>query len=54
MYLRAYENGRELQTGLTTYFDFYNRERIHQSHGYQIPDEVYFATPVDAPLALAA
>jgi hypothetical protein len=26
VYLRAYENGREVQAGLTRYFDFYNRE----------------------------
>ncbi len=31
IYLRAYENGRELQAGLIRYFDFYNRRRIHQS-----------------------
>jgi hypothetical protein len=29
--LRAYENGRALQAGLTRYFDFYNRRRIHSS-----------------------
>ena len=54
VYLRAYENGREVQAGLTTYFDFYNRERIHQSHGYQTPDEIYFATAAGDPLAMAA
>jgi putative transposase len=27
IYLRAYENGRQLQAGLTRYFDFYNRRR---------------------------
>ncbi len=31
IYLRAYENGRALQAGLTRYFDFYNRRRIHSS-----------------------
>lgn len=54
VYLMAYENGREVQAGLTRYFDFYNRERIHQSHEYQTPDEVYFATTVGEPLAMAA
>ena len=53
-YLRAYENGREVQAGLTGYFDFYNRERIHQSHEYQTPDEIYFATGAGEPLAMAA
>ena len=54
IYLRAYENGRELQAGLTRYFDFYNRRRIHQSHEYQTPDEIYYATNADEPLAIAA
>jgi putative transposase len=54
IYLRAYENGRELQAGLTRYFDFYNRRRIHQSHEYQTPDEIYYATDVGEPLAIAA
>jgi len=54
IYLRAYENGRELQAGLTRYFDFYNRRRIHQSHEYQTPDEIYYATNADEPLAIPA
>jgi hypothetical protein len=35
-------------------FDFYNRRRIHQSHEYQTPDEIYYATTVREPLAIAA
>jgi putative transposase len=54
VYLRSYENGREVQAGLTRYFDFYNRERIHQSHEYQTPDEIYFATAAGELLAMAA
>ena len=54
VYLRAYENGREVQAGLTRYFYFYNRERIHQSHEYQTPDEIYFATAAGGQLAMAA
>jgi putative transposase len=54
IYLRAYENGRELQAGLTRYFDFYNRRRIHQSHEYQTPDEIYYATNAGESLAIAA
>jgi putative transposase len=53
-YWYAYENGREIQAGLTRYFDFYDRERLHQSHEYQTPDEIYFATAVGEPLAMAA
>jgi putative transposase len=54
VYLRAYENGGEVQAGLTRYFDFYNRERLHQSHEYRTPDEIYFATTAGEPLAMAA
>jgi len=53
IYLHAYENGREVQAGLTRYFDFYNRERLHQSHDYATPDEIYFVA-ASTPLALAA
>ena len=44
----------KLQAGLTRYFDFYNRRRIHQSHEYQTPDEIYYATNAGEPLAIAA
>ncbi len=54
IYLRAYESGRALQAGLTRYFDFYNRRRIHQSHDYRTPDEIYYATNANEPLAIAA
>ncbi len=54
IYLRAYENGRDLQAGLTRYFDFYNRRRIHQSHDYQTPDEIYYSTAIKEPFAVAA
>lgn len=53
IYLHAYENGREVHAGLTRYFDFYNQERVHQSHDYATPDEIYFAL-ARAPLAIAA
>jgi putative transposase len=54
VYLHAYENGREVQAGLTRYFDFYNRRRIHQTHDYSTPDEIYFGTTATEPLAMAA
>lgn len=54
VYLRAYENGREVQAGLTRYFDFYNRRRLHQSHAYRTPDEIYYASAVNEPFAIAA
>jgi putative transposase len=43
-----------LQAGLTRYFYFYNRRRIHQSHDYQTPDEIYYTTNASKPLAIAA
>ena len=54
VYLRAYENGRAVQAGLTRYFDFYNRRRIHQTHDYRTPDEVYFGIAATEPFAMAA
>jgi len=42
LYLNAFENGLELRKGLRTWFDYYNRERTHQSLNRQTPDERYF------------
>ena len=42
VYLKDYENPRELRKGLTMYFDKYNHRRGHQSLGYRTPSEVYF------------
>ena len=53
VYLKAYEDGRQLQAGLTKYFRFYNERRLHQTHDYRTPDEVYFDRN-DGALALAA
>ena len=53
IYLRAYEDGRQVQAGLTKYFAFYNERRIHQTHDYRTPDEIYFATDAQ-PFAIAA
>jgi hypothetical protein len=46
--------GAKVQAGLTRSFDFYNRERLHQSREYQTPDEIYFATAAVEPLTMAA
>ena len=54
IYLRAYENGRDVQAGLTRYFDFYNRKRLHQSLHYRTPDELYFGNGAGEPFAVAA
>ena len=41
IYIRSYETVAELLEGLIRYFGFYNQERLHQSLGYEIPEEVY-------------
>ena len=41
VYLRGYATMSDLLPGLTEYFTFYNTERMHQSLGYNTPDEVY-------------
>jgi putative transposase len=41
VYLRDYRNVREAIEGLSGYFEFYNRERLHQSLEYQTPEAVY-------------
>jgi putative transposase len=41
IYLKAYADGAEGRKGLERYFPFYNRERPHQSLGYQTPWEVH-------------
>jgi putative transposase len=51
VYLHAYRDGQEAQTGLRNYFETYNSRRLHQSLDYRTPDEVFFGAP---PLAMAA
>lgn len=43
VYLHAYRDGREARERLASYFDFYNRERVHQALDYRTPNEVYFS-----------
>ncbi len=45
VYLHEYTSLREARTGLTAYFDFYNKRRLHQALGYRPPAEVYAARP---------
>ncbi|MBI1912941.1 MAG: transposase [Deltaproteobacteria bacterium] len=33
---------REAKESLARYFHFYNTERLHESLGYRMPQEVYF------------
>ena len=43
VYLRAYGTPATLRAGLTSYFQFYNSVRRHQTLNRQTPDAVYFA-----------
>ncbi len=42
VYLKDYGTVMEARGGLGTYFEFYNRERLHQALGYRTPEAVYF------------
>ncbi len=42
VYLKDYRNVTEARQGLKAYFEFYNRERVHQSLGYKTPESVYW------------
>ena len=41
IYLKRYENMKELKEGVNAYFNFYNTARFHQSLDYNVPDEMY-------------
>lgn len=43
VYLKDYETVMDAVTGIGSYLDLYNRERLHQSLGYHTPAEVYFS-----------
>jgi putative transposase len=47
VYLKAYEDGRDVKASIGDYFRFYNTERPHQSLGYRTPAEVFNSTPVE-------
>jgi putative transposase len=42
VYLHEYASPREARQGLTSYLEFYNQERLHQSLDYRTPAAVYF------------
>ena len=42
IYLKSYENLKDVRIGLRNYFKFYNEERPHQGLEYKTPAEVYF------------
>lgn len=41
IYIRDYDTVRQLELGVTNYFDYYCRERLHSSLEYRTPHEVY-------------
>lgn len=41
VYIRDYETAPQAIAGLSRYFKFYNRERLHQSLDYKTPEAVY-------------
>jgi putative transposase len=41
IYLKEYQNVKELKQGINEYIDFYNNERFHQSLNYHTPKEMY-------------
>lgn len=43
VYPKNYQSPREARLELAKYFDLYNYQRPHQSLGYQIPADLYFA-----------
>ena len=42
VYLKDYDDVTDAWASLARYFRFYNRERMHQSHDWRTPAEVYF------------
>lgn len=43
VYLHAYATVAEARTGLGNWLRFYNEERLHQTHGYRTPRQIYEA-----------
>ena len=45
VYIKDYQDIRQLRRGLGQYFRFYNNERPHQSLGYLTPGQIYHDAP---------
>lgn len=41
VYLHSYETVKEAKENIRNYFEFYNKERLHQALDYQTPEEIY-------------
>ena len=44
VYIKEYENVKDLKRGIKEFIDYYNTKRFHSSLGYKKPMEVYFAS----------
>jgi len=51
VYLKAYNSLREARQNLDVYFTYYNHRRRHQGLDGETPDEVYFGTLSQTPVA---
>ena len=49
LYIKGYATVPALESGLEDYFQFYNYQRPHQSLGYGVPADAYFAVNVPDP-----
>jgi len=49
IYLKEYRIVADAREGLTNYFEFYNRERLHRALGNQTPHEIYFHQRTGSP-----
>jgi putative transposase len=54
VYLNHYSTVSEVRQGLSRYFSFYNRERLHTSLRNRTPYEVYFKQPISLNLEQAS
>ena len=41
IYINCFEDGKQLQQSVQTWFNWYNYERYHQALDYQTPEKVY-------------
>jgi putative transposase len=44
VYLHDYQSPKEARSGISSYLEFYNHQRLHQSLNYQTPAEVHFGS----------
>jgi putative transposase len=47
IYLKAYQDGWQLEAGLQVYFEFYNGRRFHQGLSYKTPEQVLMGIKSD-------